>query len=97
MEMSWMETFQLLGLDVVAVVLMALVALMVIEHAVHSAWGTARGRRPRATGAVARSQLRVGGVSTSDSAAPYREATAWGSRVAGFAPELMEFALKPRG
>ncbi len=46
MEMSWMETFQLLGLDVLAVILLALALLNVVEHAVHSAWETARARQP---------------------------------------------------
>jgi hypothetical protein len=61
-EMTWMETFQLLGLDVLAVMLVAFVGLDVVEHAVHSAWKTARGRRPRAANRVARPQPRVGGV-----------------------------------
>ena len=62
MEMSWMETFELLGLDVLAVILLALVLLNVVEHAVHSAWETARGRRPRVSNAVTRSQPRIGGI-----------------------------------
>jgi len=33
MEMTWLETFQLLGLDVLAVLLLALVGLDVVEHA----------------------------------------------------------------
>jgi hypothetical protein len=62
MEMSWMETFQLLGLDLLAVMLVILVGLDLVEHAVHSAWATARSRHPRVTNRVARPQLRVGGV-----------------------------------
>ena len=62
MEMSWMETFQLLGLDVIALILMALVLLNVVEHAVHAAWETARSRRPRVSSPVTRPQPRIGGV-----------------------------------
>jgi hypothetical protein len=62
MEMTWMETFQLLGLDLLAVMLVVLVGLEVVEHAVHSAWETARSRRPRVATPVARPQPRVGGV-----------------------------------
>jgi hypothetical protein len=52
MEMTWMETIELLGLDVLAVMLMALALLNVVEHAVHSAWETARARKPRPPKAV---------------------------------------------
>jgi len=62
MEMTWMETFRLLGLDLLAFMLVALVGLDVVEHALHSAWQTARSRRPRATSPVARPQPRVGGI-----------------------------------
>ena len=62
MEMSWMETFQLLGLDVIALILMALVLLNVVEHAVHAAWETARSRRPRVSSAVTQPRPRIGGV-----------------------------------
>jgi|APFre7841882724_1041349.scaffolds.fasta_scaffold313899_1 hypothetical protein len=41
MEMSWMETIQLLGLDVIAFILLALTLLNVVEHAVHTAWEAA--------------------------------------------------------
>jgi hypothetical protein len=50
MEMSWMETFQLLGLDLLAVMLVVLVGLDLVEHAVRSAWTTTRSqlrRRPQ--------------------------------------------------
>jgi hypothetical protein len=62
MEMSWMETFQLLGLDVLAVMLVIFVVLDLVEHAVHSARAAARSRCPRGTNAVARPQPRVSGV-----------------------------------
>jgi hypothetical protein len=52
MAMTWMETIELLGLDVLAVMLMALALLNVVEHAVHSAWETARARKPRPPKAV---------------------------------------------
>lgn len=48
MEMTWMETVQLLGLDLLAVMLVVLVGLQVVESAVRSAWETARSRRRRA-------------------------------------------------
>ena len=62
MEMTWMETIELLGLDVVAVLLMVLVLLNVVEHAVHAAWETARSRRLRVSSVVTRPQPRIGGV-----------------------------------
>lgn len=62
MAMSWMETIELLGLDVLAVVLLALVLLNVVEHAVHTAWETARSRRLRVSSVVTRPQPRIGGV-----------------------------------
>jgi hypothetical protein len=42
--------------------LVVLVGLEVVEHAVHSAWETARSRRPRVATPVARPQPRIGGV-----------------------------------
>jgi hypothetical protein len=62
MEMTWMETFQLLGLDLLAVMLVTLVGLEIVEHAVHAVWQTARSRRPRDVTAVARRQSRPGVV-----------------------------------
>jgi hypothetical protein len=62
MAMSWMETIELLGLDVLAVMLMALVLLNVVEQAVHSAWETARARKPRPPKAVVISRASIGGV-----------------------------------
>jgi hypothetical protein len=47
MEMSWMETFRLLGLDLLAVMLVVLVGLDLVEHAVHSARATARSQLRR--------------------------------------------------
>ena len=37
MAMTWMETFRLLGVDMLAVLLLVVVALDGIEHLVHSA------------------------------------------------------------
>ena len=62
MAMSWMETIELLGLDVLAVVLLVLVLLNVVEHAVHAAWETARSRRLRVSSVVTLPQPRIGGV-----------------------------------
>ncbi len=62
MEMSWMETCQLLGLDVIAFMLLALALLNVIEHAVHAAWEAARARKPGALRMVATPRVRLGGV-----------------------------------
>jgi hypothetical protein len=42
MAMSWMETFQLLGLDLLAVVLVVLAGLDLVEHALHSVRAKAR-------------------------------------------------------
>ena len=38
MEMTWLETFQMLGLDLLAVMLLALVVLDLMDRALHSAW-----------------------------------------------------------
>ena len=62
MAMSWTETIELLGLDVLAVMLLALVLLNVVEHAANAAWETARSRRPRVSSPVTRPQPRIGGV-----------------------------------
>ena len=62
MEMSWTETFQLLGLDVIALILMALVLLNVVEVAVNAAWATARARKPRSTSPAVAPCARIGGV-----------------------------------
>jgi hypothetical protein len=62
MEMSWMETFQLLGLDVIALILMALALANVVEHAMHAAWETARARKPRSPKAAVAPRARIGGV-----------------------------------
>jgi len=45
MEMTWMETTQLLGLDLMAGVLAVLFAVDCVERAMRSAWDTARSRR----------------------------------------------------
>jgi hypothetical protein len=62
MEMTWMETFRLLGLDLLAFVLIALVGLDVVEHAVHSAWETAHARKLRSPKAVAAPRVSIGGI-----------------------------------
>jgi hypothetical protein len=63
MEMTWMETFQLLGLDLLAVMLLVLVGLDVVEHAFHSAWETARARKPGSPRAAAAPRMTIGGIS----------------------------------
>lgn len=62
MEMSWMETIQLLGLDVIAFILLALALLNVVEHAVHTAWEAAGARKPRSPKSVVAPRARIGGV-----------------------------------
>ena len=62
MAMTWMETIELLGLDVLAAMLMVLVLLNVVEHAVHSAWETARARKPRPPRAAVVPRASIGGV-----------------------------------
>ena len=57
MEMSWMETIRLLGLDLLALMLMALVVLEFVEQAAHSAWLTIRSRKPSPPRAGAARQL----------------------------------------
>ncbi|HEX9207867.1 MAG TPA: hypothetical protein VF851_06500 [Steroidobacteraceae bacterium] len=44
MEMTWLETFKLLGLDLLAVLILALVVLEGVDHAVHHAWLATRER-----------------------------------------------------
>jgi hypothetical protein len=61
MEMSWMETVRLLGLDLLCLMLMALVVFDVVEHALHSAWVTARARAPRLPEAKAATRVNIGG------------------------------------
>jgi hypothetical protein len=62
MEMTWMETIQLLGLDVLALMLMALVVLDVLEHAVHAAWVTVRSRKPSPARTAAAGRVGIGGI-----------------------------------
>jgi very-short-patch-repair endonuclease len=45
MEMTWMETFRLLGVDLLAVLLVVVVALDGVEHLVHSAHDSRRKHR----------------------------------------------------
>lgn len=44
MEMTWLETIDLLGLDLLAVMILALVALDLADHALHHAWLATRSR-----------------------------------------------------
>jgi hypothetical protein len=44
MEMTWLETFELLGLDLLAVLILALVALDLVDLALRHAWLTTRSR-----------------------------------------------------
>jgi len=62
MEMSWMETVELLGLDVLAIILLALVLLHVVEQAAHAAWETALARKPRPPKAVVTPRAGIGVV-----------------------------------
>jgi hypothetical protein len=62
MAMTWMETVQLLGLDLLALTLMALVVLDVVEQAVHSAWVAARSREPRPPKAMAVRCVNIGAI-----------------------------------
>jgi hypothetical protein len=45
MEMTWMETFRLLGVDMLAVLLLFVVVLDGVEHLVHSAHDSKRKHR----------------------------------------------------
>jgi hypothetical protein len=62
MEMSWMDTIQLLGLDVIAFILLALALLNVVEPAVHTAWEAAGARKPRSPKSVVAPRVCIGGV-----------------------------------
>jgi hypothetical protein len=45
MEMTWMETFRLLGVDLLAVLLIVVVALDGVEHLVHAVHDSKRKHR----------------------------------------------------
>jgi hypothetical protein len=45
MEMTWLETFELLGVDLLAALLLAVVVLDLLEYSVHSAMASLRARR----------------------------------------------------
>ena len=60
--MTWTETIQLLGLDLLALMLVALVVLEVVEQAMHSAWATVRLRNPSPPTAAAARRLNIGGI-----------------------------------
>jgi len=44
MEMTWLETIDLLGLDLLAAMILALVALDLVDHALTHAWLATRSR-----------------------------------------------------
>ena len=60
MAMSWTETCQLLGLDLLAVMLLTVALLDAVDRALHLAWATARSWRARAAGADFRPQPLLG-------------------------------------
>lgn len=61
MEMTWLETFELLGLDLLAVMILALVALDLVDHALHHAWQATRSRFGAARSpAPARPPVKIG-------------------------------------
>jgi ABC-type uncharacterized transport system YnjBCD permease subunit len=62
MEMTWLETVQLLGLDLLVLMLAALVVLELVEQAVHSAWLTIRARLPGPPRNATARHLTIGGV-----------------------------------
>ena len=45
MEMTWLETFELLGVDLLAALLLAVVVLDLLEHSVHAVRESLRTRR----------------------------------------------------
>jgi hypothetical protein len=45
MEMTWLETFELLGVDLLAALMLALVVLDLLEHGLHSVVESLRARR----------------------------------------------------
>jgi hypothetical protein len=45
MEMTWLETFELLGIDLLAALLLAVVFLDLLEHSVNSVLESLRSRR----------------------------------------------------
>ena len=45
MEMTWLETFELLGVDLLAALLLAVVVLDLLEHSVESVLESLRSRR----------------------------------------------------
>jgi hypothetical protein len=62
MAMTWLETVQLLGLDLLALMVVSLVVLEFVEQAMHSAWLTIRARRPSLPRAASARHLNIGGV-----------------------------------
>jgi hypothetical protein len=61
-EMTWMETCQLLGLDVLALMLMALALLDAAGRALRSAWATMRARRPGEPSSVGVAAMCAGSI-----------------------------------
>jgi hypothetical protein len=47
MEMTWLETFELLGLDLLALLVLVLWVLDRADHALHHAWMVTRSRVAR--------------------------------------------------
>jgi hypothetical protein len=62
MEMTWMETIQLLGLDLLVLMLLAVLVLDVVEQSVRSAWVTARSRKLRLPKAAATPCVNIGSI-----------------------------------
>jgi hypothetical protein len=61
MEMTWLETIRLLGLDLLAGMILILLALDLLEHALHSAWQAARaGFRAPSRPSPARTTVKIG-------------------------------------
>jgi hypothetical protein len=61
MEMGWMETVRLLGLDLLAGMILGLLVLDLMDRALHSAWhATHAGLRARRRPAPARRPVTIG-------------------------------------
>jgi len=64
MEMSWVETLRLIGLDLQVMAILVLVAFDAIERALHAATHTGNARRKltKELAQASRASLRIGGV-----------------------------------
>lgn len=58
MEMSWMETIELLGLDLLALLLLTVVLFDVVEEALRSSWRAPRAKQPADRSRVEFGELR---------------------------------------